>query len=184
MGVLGCSAHQTASEPNVSNTDSHEETKLPVQPSGRASSSAQSPRDPDAANRATEDEPRPIDAEPHDADEIPPDGDASSPADLGNEALEVGAQRHFTSRLVAFFRAGFRCPPLPDGVAGGRATALFTMRDDGTVVSFTLTPSSIPDLDAAARATAQSRVGQQVPPYPPAHPEVQQTTLSVSYACR
>ena len=140
------------------------------------------PPDPDA--EAVEN-PEPNDAGPTDADA--PDGGGSLSGDPDGSVEDPAkgrARSQYKGRLMSFFKAGFRCPQMPEGAGGGTASAYFTLSGDGTVVSFTFTPSNVPEIDSVAKATAQGKVGQQIPPYPEKYPEMKQTGQSVVYGCK
>ncbi len=138
--------------------------------------------DPDAE---TTDNPEPDDAGPADADA--PDGGGSqlgSPDGSVVDKRKGRALNRYKGRLRRFFKIGFRCANRPEGAPGGSAGAYFAIGGDGTVLSFTFTPSNIPEIDAIAKSTAQSKVGQQIPPYPEKYPEMKQSGQSVAYGCK
>lgn len=115
------------------------------------------------------------------------DGDGGSPGSTNGNTTDrarVRAASLYNGRLASFFRAGFRCPQLPEGAQKCSPTGSVTISGDLTVTSVSFSGCGVPEIDSAAQSALNSKKGQQVPPPPAEYPDLQPSSFGVTYVCR
>jgi len=115
------------------------------------------------------------------------DGEGGSPGSKkGNttDRLLARAATQYNGRLAAFFRAGFRCPQLPEGAKKCSPTGSVTISSGLVVTSASFNACGVPEIDSAAQAVLMSKKGQQVPPPPAEYPQLQQAGHTIVYQCK
>jgi len=136
--------------------------------------------DPDA--EVVADTPLEIESDPDAAVEGQGGGSAAG-SEHGTETdpLKARAANLYHGRISGFLYGGWSCP------AGAQpsCTATATMTISGlTVSSASFNGCGDPALDAAARAHAQGKVGQSIPPPPENYPDLAPSNFNVSYRCK
>lgn len=115
------------------------------------------------------------------------DGDGGSPGSKdGNtdDRLLARAARLYRGRLTSFFKAGFRCPKLPEGAQKCSPTGSASI-SGLTVTSVSFQGCGVAEIDAAARAALQSKQGQQIPPPPEEYKEkLTFSSFPIQYQCK
>jgi hypothetical protein len=110
-------------------------------------------------------------------------GTPGSPNGNTTDRARVRAAQMYQGRLVSFFKAGFRCPPLPEGAPKCSPSGSVTISGGLIVTSTSFSPCGVPEIDSAAQAVLNSKRGQQVPPPPADYPDLQVSSLGISYNC-
>jgi hypothetical protein len=125
-----------------------------------------------------------------DQDAAPSDGQGGgSPLGVdGGTTTEVTPkhiQAAYHQRILAFLRAGFSCPAVPDEEKlSCKPSASVSISGSGTVTSVSFNGcGSSAAIDAAAQASIQSKVGQSIPPPPEDYPNIMPNSFGVSYVC-
>ena len=115
------------------------------------------------------------------------EGDGGSPGSPdGNttDRLKVRAAMQYRARLTSFFKAGFRCPQLPEGASKCSPTGSVTISGGLVVTSTSFAPCGVIEIDSAAQSVLTSKQGQSVPPPPEEYPELQMSSISFTYSCK
>jgi hypothetical protein len=101
-----------------------------------------------------------------------------------DEVMWARARWRYHMAIVGYLRQGFTCPGRPAGATPCAPSATFTITVDGIVTALAITPCGDAAVDAAATAAATSKQGETIPPPPENYPELQLTSISVTYPCR
>jgi hypothetical protein len=100
--------------------------------------------------------------------------------------LKCNAATMYRGRLYSFFRSRFHanCASLSDDEKKQfRASVTFVLGGDGTVLSYSVSPSGNAVVDGGAEAAAQAARGQQVPPPPEDYPDLLPPSLPIGFDC-
>ncbi len=109
---------------------------------------------------------------------------AGSPDGSATDPTKARAARFYHGRILAFLKAGFICPSLPEGAPKCSPSGSVTISGDLTVSGVSFSGCGVPEIDAAAQAAINAKKGQQIPPPPENHPELQPSSFSVTYVCK
>jgi hypothetical protein len=100
------------------------------------------------------------------------------------DPLKALAYTRYRAAMISHFRAGFGCGEVPEDIRKSCVpVGTFSIGSDGTVRSVSLSSCGNAQVDGAAAAAANGRVGSQVPPPPENYPEFFSPSLSVAYQC-
>jgi hypothetical protein len=113
-----------------------------------------------------------------------PDG---VPEGTETDPLKARAISLYRARLIGWFSSRFRVSGSglsPEELGKVRVGASVQLSNDRVVTGYHVVPSGNSAFDAAARATLEGTIGQQLPPPPENYPEAVQNQISLTFVCR
>jgi hypothetical protein len=119
---------------------------------------------------------------------VPTEGSPDGvPEGTETDPLKARAISLYRARLISWFSSRFRVSGSglsPEELGRYRVGATVQLSNDRVVKGYHLVPSGNSAFDAAARATLEGSMGQQLPPPPENYPEAVQNQISVTFVCR
>lgn len=112
-----------------------------------------------------------------------PDG---VPEGTETDPLKARAVSLYRARLISWFSSRFRVSGSglpPEELTKLRVGATVRISGDRVVVGYDVVPCGNATFDAAARATLEGTMGQQLPPPPENYPEAVQNQISLTFVC-
>jgi hypothetical protein len=96
------------------------------------------------------------------------------------DPLKAFVLDQYRKKVIAWFKAGFSSP---DGTCDARLSITATLSGDRTVTGFSVNGASgNSTFDERVKGHMQSKVGNQVPPPPPSHSDILNTSISLRFS--